>query len=120
MEAEAADMADGPQGFAFIGRHHALRSILYHHQVVLLRQRHDGVHFAGYASVMHRHDGTGFIGDRRFNLGFIDVHGVWTQIDKHHHRPAQHKGVSGGYEGVARHDHFITRLDIQQDGGHFQ
>ena len=41
-------------------------------------------------------------------------------INKHNFRTAQHEGIGGGDKGVARHDHFVARLDIQQDGRHLQ
>ena len=113
-------MADGAQCLAFVGRHHALRGVFHHEQVIFLRQRHDGIHLAGNAGIVHWHNRAGFIGDRRFDFGFVDVHGIRTQVDEHHFGAAQHKGVGGGNEGKTRHDHFVTRLYIQQDGGHFQ
>ena len=95
MEAEAADMANGAQCLAFVGRHHTLRGVFHHEQVIFLRQRHDGIHLAGNAGIVHWHNRAGFIGDRRFDFGFVDVHGVRTQVDEHHFGTAQHKGVGG-------------------------
>ena len=113
-------MANRAQRTTFVGRHHALRGIFHDEQIVFFRQRHDGVHLAGYARVVHRHDSAGFIGDGRFNQRLIDIHGLFMHVDKHNFRAAQHKGVGGRDKGVTRHNHFITRLDIQQDRRHFQ
>ncbi|MNI32681.1 hypothetical protein D3C73_866020 [compost metagenome] len=113
-------MTNCSQRAAFVGRHHALSGIFHHEQVVLSRQCHNGVHFAGNARVMHRYDSAGFVGDRRFNQRFVNVHGIRADIDKDDFGPTQHEGVGGGDKGVARHDHFITSLDIQQQCRHLK
>ena len=120
MEAEAANMADSAERPAFIGRHHALSSILHHKQIMLAGDSHNGVHLAGHAGVVDRYNRAGFLGDGRFNQRFIDIHGIATNINEDDFRAAQHKGVGGGDEGIARHNHFIARLNIQQQRGHFQ
>ncbi|MNP49829.1 hypothetical protein D3C76_1440420 [compost metagenome] len=107
-------MTDSAQRAAFVGGHHPLRGIFHHIQVVLFRQRHDGVHLARHAGIVYRHDGAGLVGDRRFNQRLVDVHGVRTDIHEDDFRSTQHEGVSGRDKGVARHDHFIARTDIQQ------
>ena len=113
-------MTDGSQRATFVGGHHALRGIFHHEQVVLFGDGHDGVHFTGHARVMHRNNRPRFVGDRRFNQRFVDVHSIRTDIHKHDFRPAQDKRVRRGDEGVARHDHFIAGLNIQQQRGHFE
>ncbi|MNW20727.1 hypothetical protein D3C71_2212570 [compost metagenome] len=62
---------------------------------MLFRQRHNGIHLTGHARIMYRHNRFGPVGDRRFNQALINIHGVWTYIDKHNGRPAQHEGIGG-------------------------
>ncbi|MNS89325.1 hypothetical protein D3C71_1441560 [compost metagenome] len=88
-------MTNGTERFALVSGHHTLRGVFYHPQVIFFRQRHDGVHLAGHPGVMHRHDSACLIGDSRFDFSLIDVHGIRTQIDKHHGGPAQHEGIGG-------------------------
>ena len=120
MEAKAANMTNGSQCTPFVSGHHALSSIFHHKQIMLFRQRHNGVHFAGHTRVMDRHDNARFVGDRCFNQRFVDVHGVRANIHKNDFCATQHKGIGSGDKGVARHDHFIARLDIEQQRRHLQ
>ena len=113
-------MADSTERPAFIGRHHALSGIFHDKQIMFAGDSHNGVHFAGHAGVVDRHNRAGFVGDRRFNQRFINIHGVATNINEDDFCATQHKGVGGGDEGIARHNHFIARLDIQQQRRHFQ
>lgn len=120
VEAKAADMADSAQRASLVGGHHALRGIFHHEQIMFFGDGHDGVHFTGHARVVNRHDRARFVGDRRFNQRLINVHGVRADIHKDDFRSAQDKGVRRGNEGIARHNHFIAGLDIQQQCRHFQ
>ncbi len=120
VEAKAADMADGSQRAPFIGRHHPLRGVLHHVQVMMLSDSHNGVHLTGHACIVDRHNGAGVLGDRRLDKPLINVHGVRADVDKDDFRSTQHKGVGGRDEGIAGHDHFVARLDIQQQGRHLQ
>ena len=120
MEAEAADMADGAQRAPLVGGHHPLRGVFHHKQVVFVGDGHDGVHLAGYAGIMHRDNRPGFIGDGGFDERFVDIHRIATDINEDDFRPAQHKSIGGGDKGIAGHNHFVARLDIQQQRGHLQ
>ena len=120
MEAEAADMADGAQRAPLVGGHHPLRGVFHHKQVVLVGDGHDGIHLAGYAGIVHRDNRPGFIGDGGFDKRFIDIHRIAADINEDDFRPTQHKGVGGGDKGIAGHNHFVARLDIQQQRGHLQ
>ena len=113
-------MADRSQRSTFIGRHHALSGIFNHEQVMFFGDRHDGVHLTRHSRVVNRHNRARFIRDCRFNQRLIDVHGIRANIHKDDFRTTQDKGIRRRNEGIARHDHFIARLDIQQQRRHFQ
>ncbi|MNE87398.1 hypothetical protein D3C80_1845970 [compost metagenome] len=81
---------------------------------------HNGVHLTRYTRVMNRNNRPRFVSYGRFNQGFVDVHRIRADINKHDFRPTQYKRIRGGNKGVARHDDFITRLDVQQQRGHLQ
>ena len=117
MEAVAAIITDAPKGFSFIRSHHALRRILNHKKVVTLCDIHDRIHFAGYSGVVHRHDGLRLFGDRCFDLFFVNIHGIRTNIHKNRHAAPQHKRICRGNKCVRRHNNFIPRFDIRQNRG---
>ena len=53
----------------------------------------DGIHFAGHARIVHRHDRLSPRCNQRFEPGLIQVHRVGAYISEHDSRPPQHKRV---------------------------
>ena len=120
MEAESRQVTFNTNEIAFVFAHDALRGVFDHQQVMLVGQAHDRIHIAGDAGVMHGHNGFGFIGDRRSHQRCIHIHGFRVDIDEFDFRAAQHEGIGGTDEGVAWHDNFVARLDIDQQRGDLQ
>ena len=120
MKAKATDVTNRPQRPTFVSRHNALGRIFHHKQVMFGRQRHNSIHFAGHARVMHRHNRAGFVGDRRFNQRFVNVHGIRADINKDNFRASQHESIGRGDKRIAWHNDFIARLDIQQQCRHLK
>ena len=81
---------------------------------------HDGVHLAGDTGVVHGHNDLGLVGDGGFDLGFINVHRIGADIDKHQLGPGQHGSGGGAGEGEAGQNDLVTRVNIAQQHGHIQ
>ena len=120
VKTEAAEMPDGAEIAAFVRRQQRLRGILDHQQVMALRDRHDGIHLAGQAGVMHHRNRLGARRDRGFDQFFVDIDGVGAHVDEHRHRAAQGKRVCRRYESVGRHDDFVAGRDIAQYRRHIE
>ncbi len=75
MEAKTADVTDRPLTRALCTwTSHPLGGILDNEQIILIRQRHDDIHFHNDASVVYRHDSAGFISNRRpLNQRFVNI-----------------------------------------------
>ncbi len=52
------------------------------------------VSIAGHAGIVYRYNGAGFLTDRRFNFGFIDIHRIATNIDKDDFAPRNTKALA--------------------------
>ena len=120
METDTPEMANRSQGLPAIRRKQRLRCIFYDPRVMTLRQIQDGIHFAGNSCVVHGNDCPGFRGDRSLDPHFIQIQRVRSNVDKYRNPAAQHKSVRGRHEGERGHDNLIARLDVGQNGGHFQ
>ena len=81
---------------------------------------HDGVHLAGDARIMHDHDDLRAVGDGRFDLAFVDVHGIGADVHEHQLRPRQHSGRGGAGERIAGQDHLVPRFQVAQQHSHIQ
>ena len=80
----------------------------------------DGVHFAAYTSVMDRDDGLRPGRDLTLEQGFVQVKGIRPNVQEDRPRPAQDKSVDRRDKRKGGNDHFVARLDVQQDGHHIQ
>lgn len=94
MEAEAAKIANGPQRLSVVGAHNALCRILYHLQVVLSGNFHDGVHFTGHTGIMNRNNYARLIRNGSLDLRLIYVH----QYPAEYH---ENKLCTGKYKAFA-------------------
>ena len=120
METVAAKITDCSQCFSFIKSIHSLRGIFHHFQVIFFRNCHDLIHCTADACIMNRHDCFGLFCNCFLNFCLINVHGIRTDIHKHAGGSPQNKSIRGGYKGIRRHDHFISRLNIRQKRCHLQ
>ena len=120
MERVAAEITNRTQRTALVSAHHALRRVLHHHQAVAAGNIHDGVHLAGHAGIMHRHDDLGAVCDGGFNLALVNVHGVGTNIHKHKCCTCQYESVGRTGKRVAGQDHLVAGLDVTQQCSHVQ
>ncbi len=85
-----------------------------------LSDLHDLVHLAPDARVVHRHGRPRVFGDGALELTLVEVQSVRPDVDEHRPRAAQDKRVGGGHEREGRHDHLVTRLDVEQECGHLE
>jgi len=69
---------------------------------------------------MHRHDRPRARGNRVLDQFFIQIEGVFADIDEHRNRAAQHERVRGRNEGVGGQDNLVAPFDIQQQRGHVE
>ena len=95
MEAEAAKIANGPQRLSVVSAHNALCRILYHLQVVLSGNFHDGVHFTGHTGIMNRNNYARLIRNGSLDLRLIYVHRIRPNIH-------ENKLCTGKYKGICR------------------
>ena len=110
MEGIAAEIADGAERTAFVGRADTLSRVLDHDEAVLFGDGHDRIHFAGDAGVVDNRDHAGFVGDGGFDLIFIDIHGVRAHVHKHELCASRDKGVRRRTECEGGQDHLIARF----------
>ena len=68
----------------------ALRGVLHHDEPVLARERHDRVHVATDARVVHRHDGPGLGGDLGAHARRVETEAVRQNVGEHR-RGAGHR-----------------------------
>ena len=120
METEASKVSDCSKCLALVACHHTLCSILYHQKLMTLCNVKNGIHFTGNSGIMYHGNCLGLLGYRILNQGFINVHGIRTDVYEHNPGTAQYKGICGRYKRIGRHDHLIVFLNITKKGCHFQ
>ena len=120
VEAVAAEVADGAEVLSVEGGVDPLRGVLDDEEVVFLGNGHDHIHLAGDPGVVDGDNDLGPGGDRRLDLGFINVQGVGADVHKTDGGAAQGEGVGGGDEGIGGHDDFVAGADPGKDRGHFE
>ncbi len=120
VEGQCAHVTDRTERPALVARHHGLCGVLDHQQIVPARNVHDRVHLAADTRIVHGHDRTRALGDRRFDQALVDVQRVWPDIDEYRDRTAQHEGVGGRHKSVRGHDDLVAWFQIRQDRRHLQ
>ena len=120
IEAEPRRVAKGAHPAALIGCAVGLGAVLHHLQAVAAGNGHDRVHVAGLAIQVHRHDGPRMFRDRPFYPRRINVAGVYIRFDEHDLRAHIGDGQRRGNKGRRRHDHLVTRADVQRLQGQHQ
>ena len=87
VKAVAAHIADGAQKAPLVSGVDALRRILDHDRGRAFDgERHDRVHLAADARVVHWHDRAGTRSDRGLDLCLVDVKGIAPNVDEFHLR----------------------------------
>ena len=93
MEAEASQVADGPQGAASVSSHEGMSSVLDDPQAAGRSDFHDSVHVTWDTAVMNGYDGPGTGGDQLRNQGRIQIQGVRPDIDEDGYSAAQNERI---------------------------
>src|SRR5690606_15573556 len=91
----------------------SLASILYHHQVMLLRNRHDPFHICGKPGYVYRKDRTCTRRDLLFDLIHIDLESRGVCIHKNRDCPCLKDRLCCGDECIRRYQYLIAPTDIQ-------
>ncbi len=120
VQAEGADVADGPDLAALVLRAVGLAGILDHEELVLLRDGQDRVHVGGQPLDVHGDDGLRARGDGRLELR--GIHAVRPRVDVDEDRDGvlvQGAG-GGGEEGERGGDDLVPRSDAARRQGHVQ
>jgi hypothetical protein len=120
VEAEGGHVSDAPQRPVPEGGAQRLGGVLDHQQAVARGDRHDRVHLAGHAGVVHDADRPGAGRDRRLDQGLVEVERVRADVHEDGDGPAQDHGVGGADEGEGRHDHLVPRLQPCQERRHLE
>jgi hypothetical protein len=76
VKGDRGKIANRPERPASVGRQQRLGRVLDHAATGAWRDRHDRVHLAADAGIVHRNDRAGSIGDGCLDLPFVDVEGV--------------------------------------------
>ena len=113
-------MADASQRSAFVVRVDAVGCILHHQQVVFLGQRHDGIHIAGHARIVHHHYHPRLFVYQRLYVLRCHVRVVSPAVGKSYHCPFADKRDGRRHKRVRRHYHLVARLQVAQHGAHLQ
>ena len=96
----------------FVKRPMGLAGILDDPQVVLPGDRHDRVHIAGNPPVMDHEYCLGPVGDRGFDLGWIEMHGIPVDIHENWNDHVVKDAGRGGGPAQRRGDDLIPGSDI--------
>ena len=118
--AVATKVTERSERLALVGRHHALRGVFHHEQIVALCNLVDLVHLASHARIVHRHNRLRLLGDGGFNQVLVQVHGVGTDIHEHALGPLRHECIGRTHERERWHNHLVARLDVAKAGRHFK
>ena len=111
-EREAADRADRARLLPLVHTAEALRTILNHVELVLLRDLHDRIHVGDHAVEMDDDDRLRALRDERLNL--LRIHEVvGARVAEDRERTRLHRAERGGDERVGRADHLIARADAE-------
>ena len=113
VEGICAHIADGAHALPMICRADSLAAVFNDVQVMLLRDLHDGIHIAGVAQHMDRHDGLRLRGDERFDLRGVDGQRL---VDLREDGDGVHHGDGrdGGDEGIAGDDDLVAHADAER------
>jgi hypothetical protein len=111
VEREAAEVADRADVLAVVLRLDGVRAVLDDLELVLPRQRHQLVHFAGPPREVNRHDGTRALAQLGSHLNRIDVQRAGVDVGQHRRRPGVNDGVDRCAKGQRRGDDFVARPD---------
>ena len=120
VEAVAAEVSDSSEGTALVRAHDALGSVLNHDKVVATGDVDDGVHLAGHAGIVHRHNHARSIGDGRLDLRLVDVHRVRADVDKDELSADRDESRRSARESKARKDHLVAGLKATEVGRHLE
>ena len=120
VEAEGGSITEGAHLAALAGCAHRLTGIFDHRQAMAPGDRHDGVHVAGDAPVVHDQNAPRLGCDRRFDRSGIDVHRLPVDINEDGNRVVVQdtRGTAGPREG--RCDDFVPRSDATGGDTHVQ
>src|SRR5437764_2608126 len=91
-----------------------LRAVLDDHEVVLLSEAHDLSHGAGLAVQMRRYDSAGFIGDRGFDPGRVDIKCRRVNIDKDWFQSGAASNFRNYPERERRKNNFTSRRKFER------
>jgi len=108
METLGGKCAPGAQILPTIFTKETMRIILNHSQVVPGGDFHNRGHLTADPGIMHRDDDPCSWRDQAFQLGFIQIQRVRTNVTEDWSGPAQGKGIRCTHKGERGHDHLIT------------
>lgn len=120
MEAEAAEIADRAQRAALVAGRDTLRCVLDDGQSVPSRDRHDRVHLAADAGIMHHRDHARARRDCGIDHTLVQVECILADVDKDRYAAAQHECIRGRNEGEGRHDDLVAVGDVEQQRRHVE
>lgn len=117
IEAEDADVPDGPGPSAVVLGAVGLAGVLNDQNVPLFSDLHDGVHVAREAVEVDHDYGLRLLGDRIFDPVGIDVVGLRVDVAEDGPRPLHQNARGGGDEGEGGRDHLISLSNAQGGEG---
>ena len=118
-EREAADRADRARLLALVLAAEALRAVLNHVEIVLLRNLHDRIHVRDHAVEVDDDDRLRALRDALLDLLRVEQV-VRADVAEHRERARLQGAERGRDEGVGCADHLVTRADAERGERHVE
>ena len=113
LEAECADITDGPDKAAFVPGAMGMGTVLDHPEPCVPGGGHDGVHIRGQAPEMRDDEGLGVAVRAATDLSRVDVVGIALDVAQHGDGAGMTDGREAGDPRVGRGQHLVARADAQ-------
>jgi len=108
IKADGGEVAKGPNGAPFVERSDGIATILNHPEIVFGRQLHDGIDVKRVAQGVRQHDGFSAIGDRGFQLSYIDVVSWKLNINEDRDKSVLNDRIDGCGKSSSYGDDFVS------------
>ena len=110
MEGESPQMTDTAKGTTLIERVDGMCRVLDDEEVMLLSQRHDGVHVTGDTRIMYHNDNLRTLVEEGTDGVHGDIGIRGATVGKHHLGTFTEEGDGRRHKGIGGYDHLVTRL----------
>ena len=110
VEARRRQVTKGPYFPALVHRADCIAAVFNQPEVVLLRERHHGVHVERIPQGVRQHDRARPIGKCGVQLCNVHVVGRDRDVDEHRYQAVLHDRVDRGGKARGGRDHLVSRF----------